>query len=172
MIEIRTVSPYNSIIMQDVDFQTQVRPDALAREGAKHKAWVELTQMPRYASAVEGSTPLEVSLQYGRDAEGVYILTSLQATCQLLCQFCLTSYPQSIQANTRFRPVLTLEATREISPEDEPVMYENGFINVINMLEDDALLAIPSYPKCNACMHDNMADTFTSQFATMASSDL
>jgi uncharacterized metal-binding protein YceD (DUF177 family) len=76
-----------------------------------------------------------------------------------------------LQSFNKFRPVHTLEAAREISDECEPVLYEDGNINIINLIEDDAILAIPNYPQCNDCKHDNMGDTFPSQFAIMANSD-
>lgn len=130
---------------------------------------VSLDQMPRLAAAVEGAQPLEITLQYGKDPDGVYIQSSVQGKCELLCQFCLSVHPFQIESHTRFRPVLTLEATREIPDEDDPVLYENGFINVINMIEDDALLALPNYPKCADCSNE---DTFSVQFATISDLDL
>jgi uncharacterized protein len=158
--------------MQRFDFQTQVSPNSLAREKATQIGLVGIDQLPRFVSATEGSEPLEVSLQYGQDIEGVFIDSLVKVKCQLLCQFCLSTFTYPIHSTTRFRPVLTLEAAREIPAEDEPVLYENGFINIINMIEDDALLAIPNYPKCNDCMNDNKADTFPSQFAILANLDL
>jgi uncharacterized protein len=150
--------------MQSLDFQTLVSPNSLAREGAKQIGLVGIDQLPRFASTVDGSEPLEVNLQYGQDIEGVFIASLIKVKCQLLCQFCLSTFSYPIHSHTRFRPVLTLEATREIPSEDEPVLYEDGFVNIINMIEDDALLAIPNYPKCNDCMNNNKADTFPSQF--------
>jgi uncharacterized protein len=151
--------------MQGLDFQTQVRPDTLARERAMQMGLVAIDQLPRFASAVESSEPLEISLQYAKDIEGVYIDSVIKVKCQLLCEFCLSIFTFSLHSKSRFRPVLTLEATREISQDDEPILYEDGFINTINMIEDDVLLAIPNYPRCSDCMgDDNKADTFPSQF--------
>lgn len=127
-----------------------------------------MSRLPRLLEATESSSPLEASLQFGRDMEGVYIQTSLKAESELLCQFCLSPYPFELASSSRFRPVSTLEAAREISEQDEPVLYEEGTINIINMLEDDALLALPTYPKCKVCENDNKADTSHSQFAILA----
>jgi uncharacterized protein len=154
--------------MQGIDFQTQVRPDSLARERVKQTGLVSLDQLPRFAAAVESGEPLEVSLEYGQDPEGIFIQCLVKGSAHILCQFCLSDFRSPIDSNTRFRPVLTLEAAREIATDDEPVIYEGGFINIINMIEDDALLAIPNYPKCADCSNEN---TFSSQFATMSNSD-
>lgn len=158
--------------MQLLDFQTQVQPNSLAREGAEHEGRLSLSQLPRFASLVEGSDPLLVSLLYGQDEEGVFIDTSVKGNCQLLCQHCLESYTYSLHSLARFRPVYTLEAAREVPEDSEPVLYEEGFINIINMLEDDAMLAVPTYPKCTDCEFNNKTDTFPSQFATIAGLDL
>lgn len=158
--------------MQGIDFQTPVRPDALAREGVTQMGSISIDQLPRFASAVEGSQSLEVGLQYGQDEDGIFIATHVSTRAELLCQFCLSNFTYPLESHSKFRPVLTLEATREIPADDEPVLYEDGFINIISMLEDDALLAIPNYPKCNDCMNDNKADTFPSQFAILANLDL
>lgn len=149
--------------MQLLDFQTQVRPDALAADGATHHGSVELSQLPRFASAVESSLPLEAHLAYEQDEDGVFIDTTLNTRCQLLCQFCLSQFSFLLQTNNRFRPVFTLEAAREVSAECEPVLYEDGIINIINMIEDEALLALPNYPQCNDCKH-HKADTLSSHF--------
>lgn len=142
--------------MQMIDLQTPIRPDALASDRAQQSGLVKLDQLPRFAEVVESSEPLNVNLSYGRDHDGVYIDSKLRGSCQLLCQFCLSSYAFPLDSHTRFRPVLTIEATREINPDDEPVLYEDGFVNLISMIEDDALLAIPNYPKCKDCIsgHD------------------
>lgn len=153
--------------MQLLDFQTQVRPDSLAADGARHHGLVELSQLPRFACGIESSMPLDAQLSYGRDEDGVYIDASLSTRCQIMCQFCLSHFSFLLQSNSRFRPVLTLEAAREVSDDCEPVLYENGIINIINMIEDDALLALPNYPQCNDCKHNNKADTFPSQFDTI-----
>jgi uncharacterized protein len=141
--------------MQLLDFQIPVCPRALAREGASYSGLIESSRLTRYSSAVESSGPLEASLQFGQDAEGIFIDTTLKAESEVLCQFCLSRYSHALRSASRFRPVLTLEAAREISDEDEPVVYENGLINIINMLEDDALLALPNYPKCKECENGN-----------------
>lgn len=158
--------------MQNLSLNTLVRPDALAREGAQHGGLIPLSQLERFAASVEGSAPLEVSLHFSRDIEGMVIRTQIKAECQLLCQSCLSEYNQTIESSASYRPVYTLEQARELSLDDEPVLYENGFINIINMIEDEALLALPNYPRCKGCNFDNKADTFVSQFATIANSDL
>jgi uncharacterized protein len=158
--------------MQLLDFQTQVQPNSLAREGAQRAGKLTLSQLPRFASLVESSSELDASLVYGQDEEGVFIDTHLKGSCELLCQHCLESYPFSLKSLARFRPVYTLEAAREVPEDSEPVLYEEGFVNIINMLEDDAMLAVPTYPKCKNCELNNKTDTFPSQFATIAGLDL
>jgi uncharacterized protein len=141
--------------MQLLDFQIPVCPRALARDGAIFLGLIDASRLTRYSSAVESSSPLEASLQFGRDPGGIFIDTTLKATCEILCQYCLSSYLQALHSASRFRPVPTLEAAREISDDEEPVLYEDGLVNIINMLEDDALLALPNYPKCKDCENDN-----------------
>lgn len=131
--------------MQLLDFQTSIPFNGL----------VELKQLPRLKETVESAQPLRASLQDGKDQDGYYIQSHIETECELICQFCMEVYTFPLQSTTRFRPVLTLEATREVSPDEEPIIYENGKVNLINMIEDDALLAIPNYPKCYACMGVN-----------------
>lgn len=148
--------------MQRIDFKTIRTTPFQGVVGHEH--------LPRLSELLAVPCALNVDIHCAQDGDGLYIATHLDYVPTLICQCCLESFEHPIHSQSRYRPVYTVEAARELNETDEPVLYENGNINVINMLEDEAMLALPTIPKCLAC-EKNKTTTSPSQFAILATSN-
>lgn len=86
---------------------------------------------------IQAESPLSYDLQIERDGEEVIVTGSLEAVFSLECGRCLERFQHRLHLR-RYRGELAVE---EGSAKDST-------INLTDMLREDTLVALPSYPRC------------------------
>jgi uncharacterized protein len=91
---------------------------------------------------------LEVILKFDQNDQGqAYVDVTVTGELILTCQRCLESMPFLLRSIHRLVPAYLEEKGDDLLGEMESVLVdENGFINVMEMVEDEVLLAIPMFP--------------------------
>ncbi len=111
---------------------------------------VKVSALARLLETLPGSkeSSLEVILQFDQNDQGqAYVDLTVSAELVLTCQRCLESMPFPLRSVHRLAPAHLEEKGDELLGEMESVLVdENGFINVMEMVEDEVLLAIPMFP--------------------------
>lgn len=133
------------------------------REGVTPVA--EMTRLA--ADCVDSSGTISWSIQGGQTRQGYPMMTlSVSGTVQLECQRCLQPFGYEIDSST----VLVLgkddaEADEiEVILDDESidVIVGNNAMDIRDLLEDEALLALPQAPKHEVCPDTALVDSIKS----------
>ncbi len=127
----------------------RVDPFRFAHDAVELDSQLHLTQMKRLSAILYRPEGLiTVKLAFALDVLGVSsLLGSVQADLELVCQRCLK--PMRVDVNTSLalgfaRSIAGLE---QIPSELEPVRVEGGQVNLLELLEDEIMLALPQIPR-------------------------
>ncbi len=139
---------------------TTVDTAEFSRTGATRAGATTVASLGRLtAELADGSGELSWSFEGGRHAIGVPQLTMrVQGQVKLVCQRCLTPYVHAIDSET----VLVLaqddddaDAIEERLDDDSiDVIVGSAQQDLLQLVEDEALLALPLSPRHDACPGD------------------
>ncbi|VAX12257.1 hypothetical protein MNBD_GAMMA24-435 [hydrothermal vent metagenome] len=133
----------------------RVDPFRFAHDAVELESQLPLAQMERLSAVLyQAEGMMTVKLAFAVDVLGVSSLQGrLQASLDLVCQRCLK--PMRVEVDTPLalgfaRSVAGLE---QIPSQLEPVRVEAGQVNLLALLEDEIMLALPQIPRHaeNAC---------------------
>jgi uncharacterized protein len=116
-----------------------------------------VSDLPRLAAeSVNGFGTLRWSLQGDKDKSGHPQMTlSISGSVQLICQRCLTPFVFDIASDSVLILAPDEASADELDAllEDEPaeVIVGSAAFNIADLIEDEALLALPLSPKHEAC---------------------
>jgi len=125
-----------------------VDPWRSADQGKRFSGRVELARLPRLATALKRpSGEVEFELRFERDSKRrSRIKGFVRSVLVVECQRCLgaLSYPVDLSLDLA---AIEVAAEAERLPEEiEPVQVEEGVIRLLDMVEDELILAIPQVP--------------------------
>ncbi|WP_295992479.1 YceD family protein [Rugamonas sp.] len=135
-----------------------------SREGVTPVA--EMTRLTK--DCVDNSGTLAWALVGGASKLGFPQLTlSVSGTVRLICQRCLTSFAHHIDASTLLMLGKDDEQADEIEAmlDDETidVIVGTRAMNIMDLVEDEALLALPHTPKHGVCPDSALLDAAKSE---------
>ncbi len=134
------------------------------REGVTPVA--EMTRLS--ADCADKSGEIAWSIDGGQTRQGYPMLTlSVSGTVQLACQRCLTPFGYEIDSST----VLVLGKDDEEADEIEEILDDESIDVIVgshacdirDLLEDEALLALPQAPKHEVCPDTRLLDAIKSE---------
>ena len=134
------------------------------REGVTPVA--EMTRLS--ADCADKSGEIAWSIDGGQTRQGYPMLTlSVSGTVQLVCQRCLTPFGYEIDSST----VLVLGKDDEEADEIEEILDDESIDVIVgshacdirDLLEDEALLALPQAPKHEVCPDTRLLDAIKSE---------
>ena len=142
---------YNSPLMSGRDDRLPLRVDPfrMAELGREFEGTMELRLMKRLAPLLRTDTgTVQVSLDFGTDVSGVKFMHGLvSGELSLQCQRCLGEmvFPLHID----FRLALLRDETQleRVTQDYEPLLVESVPLYIADVIEDEALLALPQIPK-------------------------
>lgn len=108
----------------------------------------QLTRLSSSLFATDGE--IDVSLAFGIDEEGIrYLKGHIETSLILQCQRCMGSLVYEIIGDFTSAIVNTEEEAEKLPPRYDPVLTEEGMLNVPNIIEDELIISLPLVP-----MHD------------------
>jgi uncharacterized protein len=150
--------------------------EAFASEGAHLQQVSALAQMERLCASVQGSVEgLNVQWQvqgetrtqrYGAKAQ---VWLHLQATAQvpMTCQRCLFEASIALAIDQSYRFVSTEdEALDEDEDSEEDILVLSRDFDVLELLEDELIMALPPVPKHEACPQAPKFEAADADFST------
>jgi len=85
---------------------------------------------------------------FAYDAQGVVIIRlRVEASLPLLCQRSLLPYAETVRRDSRLAVVESLEEQDMLPGDYEPVLVEDGRMALLELVEDELLLAVPQVPR-------------------------
>ena len=134
------------------------------REGVTPVA--EMTRLA--ADCADSSGTISWSIQGGQTRQGYPMLTlSVSGAVQLVCQRCLQPFAYELDSST----VLVLGKDDEEADEIEEILDDESIdvivgdhaMDIRQLLEDEALLALPQAPKHEVCPDTTLVDSVKSE---------
>jgi uncharacterized protein len=128
-----------------------------------------VAEMPRLAAeCADPSGQIAWAIQGGQTRQGYPSMTlSVSGTVQLVCQRCLAQFGYDIDSST----MLVLGKNDEDADEIEEVLDDESIdvivgshaCDIMQLLEDEALLALPQAPKHEVCPDTKLMDSIKSE---------
>jgi len=89
----------------------------------------------------------EVELQFGRDPERRRVVDGvLSADIELECQRCMEAMPFRLESSPHLGLVISEEQARQLPRDLEPFLTDEAEADLWQLVEDELLLALPSFP--------------------------
>jgi uncharacterized protein len=124
----------------------QVDPIRLADEGTRLHGVLPGSEMSRLRKfALPGSRPatVAVDLRFERTAQGMRRLSgSIRTQVEMACKRCLQSLPVEVVA----QPFFVLLLPGEAEPQEHETLVVEAPLSLIELVEDELLLAMPMSP--------------------------
>jgi len=112
-----------------------------------------ISKLPRLVAVLaDGEGELRVDLAAERDRAGAPRLRgSVAGELGLTCQSCMSDFRWPLHIDLDLRLVFSEAEERRLLHECEPFLVEEDTLHLHDLVEEEALLAIPIAPRCTAC---------------------
>ena len=145
-------------LKSDTPFPKRIRLTEL-EHGFEWSGRIELPELPRLleesVGSDDGSLWVSVSVVKGR-SELFWITLRVQGSLQQECQRCLEATQTELQLDLR-AALVTSEGEQSLLDEDddfiliEEIVDDDSSVDLLSLIEDECLLALPSSPKHEDC---------------------
>jgi uncharacterized protein len=96
-------------------------------------------------AAADGTA--DYDLEFGRDELGIaYLAVHVEAELPLTCQRTLEVYRQPVRIDQRLGLVADESEEAALPPGYEPLLIDDGQVNLADVIEDELILALPVVP--------------------------
>jgi len=136
--------------MQNLKLPITIDPKRSAQRRLVCEGHFELSGMNRLLAVCDNSSEqVNVSVSFNMDERGLIILSGTGSVLvTLTCQRCTEAFEQLLEVKFTFSPVKNEDEEAELpSYYDAIELDENGEINLLELVEDELLLAIPLIPR-------------------------
>lgn len=124
---------------------------SLAR-GEQYVGDVDPQQLSRVAPDLAGPSPaLHVSLSLVRDRVGNWLRGQVQGGLSLTCIRCEQVFAWPLNLDVDLRLVRSDAEAQEVLQDADPYQVEDDRLPLVEVVEDEVLLALPMLPRCQAC---------------------
>jgi len=127
----------------------QVDPFRFAHDAVELESTLPLAQMKRLSTILyQPEGDVAISLAFSVDVLGTSMLRGrVQAHLNMICQRCLESMPVDVDTELALGFARSDAGLEQIPSELEPVRAEDGQVNLLQLLEDEIMLALPQIPR-------------------------
>ena len=110
------------------------------------KRLMPLLELDSPAAADDLETVFQIAFR--RDRQGLVIVdVATRTILPLLCQRSLVPYGETVDRNSRLAVITELSEADELPDSYDPLLVEDGRIAMIDVVEDELLLAVPQVPR-------------------------
>jgi uncharacterized protein len=126
-----------------------VDPWLLARKGEQFRGVASIAEMERLRGAlVDASGNAVVELVFDNDERGHPVVHGqVSADLALICQNCLQDYRHPVTASVRLAIVANEKQADLVSGDREPLLVTDGQLLLMDLIEDELILALPIIPR-------------------------
>ena len=124
----------------------QIEPIRLAEQGRMFKGQLPIAGMKRLVSLLAGDAGLvDVDLQFAIDESGQANVTGhIEALVKVNCQRCMETMELSISTDVSLGIVTTEQQVQDLPSQYEPLMVEDEWTSLSDLVEDEMILALPA----------------------------
>jgi len=145
------VDPYHFAPMSEHPLPTMIEPFKLVVKRALVDGPVELDSLPRLCDELANKTSqegfAEVELAFQRDQQGFATASGyVRAIAGVVCQRCLGVVSIPLEASVSWAFITDEAAFEDVPKAYDAIMVEDEAISLIDLIEDELLLALPPVP--------------------------
>jgi uncharacterized protein len=125
-----------------------IEPLHLADKRGELKGEIAVSSLKRIADMLysdEGSVVVE--LFFGREGRLAKVEGRIHAVLQLECQSCLQAVEWSVDNVIKLGIVNSIDQANRLPEDYEPLLVEDETMRLSDLIEDELLLNLPTYPK-------------------------
>ncbi len=127
-------------------FKERLRFADLAAHDAQIKRTLNAAELPRFSALCEPLQPIEVVLEFSRDAGGVRVRGSVKTTAGIECQRCLEAVSAELLGELDVHLVAEEVAASAVGAEHDVVVAGAEFVHIGELIEDELILCLPQQP--------------------------
>jgi uncharacterized protein len=151
-----------------------IEPLHLADKRGELKGEIAVSCLKRIADMLYDETGVVmVELVFSREGRLAKVEGHIHAVLQLKCQSCLQALTWTVDSAVKLGIVGSFEQANRLPEEYEPLLVETDSIRLLDMIEDEMLLSLPTYPKhqhsCFVGTTDNSKTTIAARDTESAS---
>lgn len=121
-----------------------VSPHELARKHGRFTDEISITAFPRVGAFVLGDGSVSVDLNFARDEQSrSRVRGSVRMRVALQCQRCLAPVERTLDVQIDICVVASDAQASELADELEPFVLDEETVSIVDLIEDDLLLALP-----------------------------
>ena len=128
-----------------------IDPVHLADKRGELKGQIPILSLDRLADFLaDDKGAVSIDLFFSREGHIPLAEGDITANLELVCQNCLAAVTWPINSHIKLGMVKTIDQANRLPEEYEPLMIVEDKVLLKNIIEDELLLLLPSFPK-----HDN-----------------
>ncbi|TVP52428.1 MAG: hypothetical protein EA349_15535 [Halomonadaceae bacterium] len=134
--------------MSNAELPTQVDAYRIFEQDCQRQGQLPLTMFPRLgALLVSDEGEMHATLHFSFDSEKRRVLQgSVRSQVQVRCQRCLEAMSQQLDSDFLVAVVASDDLARELPAEFEPVIVSEQELDLLALLEDELIMALPDFP--------------------------
>jgi uncharacterized protein len=126
-----------------------IQPLKMAEKNTILSGKLPLSAFPRLADMLTHQTnEVKIELRLGRDDEYIaYLIGTLEVSLPLICQRCWKTVDYDLALPISLSPVLSEAAGKKLPDRYEPLVLQEDYLLLAEMIEEELLLGLPMVPK-------------------------
>ncbi|QSA97387.1 YceD family protein [Methylococcus sp. EFPC2] len=130
-----------------------VDPTVMAEKQRRFSGALPFARMARLVDAVanrDGSAAFE--LGFAKEGRHVTVTGRVRAELALICQCCLAPMSVNVDVAVSLAVARTVDEANLLPERYEALMLEDDKVSLVELVEDELLLAVPSVPQHESCV--------------------
>lgn len=125
-----------------------IDPLHLADKRGELKGQIPVSSLDRLADILfSDSGVVTVDLFFGREGRLAKVEGKIEAVLELECQNCLQAVQWPVSNDIKLGIVTSIDQANRLPEEYEPLLVDEGKVLLKNIVEDELLLILPTFPK-------------------------
>lgn len=121
-------------------------------QSQRYTGELPVKDLPRLVQALaDDAGSLQVEIVATRVSRRAAMVGNIQGSVNLQCQRCDQPYVYALKAAVDLRLVSSEEEEKQLLKDCEPYWVHDDNLLLHELIEDEALLALPMLPRCNSC---------------------
>ncbi|WP_333874888.1 YceD family protein [Methylobacter sp.] len=136
-----------------------IDPLHLADKRGELKGQIPVSSLDRLADILFNDTgAVTVELFFGREGRLATVEGQIEAVLELECQSCLQMLQWPVKSTVKLGIVTSLDQADRLPEDYEPLLVDEEKILLKNIVEDELLLILPTFPKHQHHCFDQKSD--------------
>jgi uncharacterized protein len=125
-----------------------IQPVSFSERGKRLSGVLEISELARLSDVLQDTEGLvAIELFFDKEERIAVVNGHIKASLTFECQACLTPVTLLIDKNFKLGFVSSLEQADKLTSDCDPFILEDGRVALIELIEDEVLLALPDFPR-------------------------